>query len=150
MTTANSEYFIVYTLLAALMFWKGIVCQRSYTTVKNKQIAASQSKLLYSRVSQFCQLLLIFFFYLNFYPPLSSSLCALLSQSSCSVFTTFMKLSAQTQGLPGDVSWQPLPAPPADMYLFIEKNKITALWPAGPGMPACARSFSSGCFTMMK
>lgn len=44
MTTANSEYFIVYTLLAALMFWKGMVCQRSYTTVKQKQTALQHHK----------------------------------------------------------------------------------------------------------
>lgn len=39
------------------------------------------------------------------------------------------------------------------VHLFIEKNKITASWPAGPGRPACVRFvlfFSNGWFTMMK
>lgn len=44
----------------------------------------------------------------------------------------------------GNVCWQTLPAPPTDMYLFIEKNKTTALWPDGPGMPGCMSPFSNG------
>ncbi len=43
----------------------------------------------------------------------------------------------------GNVCWGTLPAPPTDMYLFIEENKTTALWPAGPGMPACVNPFST-------
>lgn len=34
--------------------------------------------------------------------------------------------------------------PPKDIYLFIEKNKTTALWPAGPGRPECMNLFPTG------
>lgn len=44
----------------------------------------------------------------------------------------------------GNVCWQTLPAPPADTYLFIEKNKTTALWPAGPGRFGCMNPFLTG------
>lgn len=89
-----------------------------------------------------------------------SSSCVLIPQFSFSVFVLFLFLPQQwwiyspALFLPMVASCikaavelrriclQNPHAPPTDMYLFIEKNKITVLWPAGLGMPDCL--FSEG------
>lgn len=120
-------------ITAAAMFWKGNRMPKQYTTVGQPE----------SRASPFCLFVLIFVSEPSSLPPslppptcvsvcYSANLPALSSPFLCNSQhkrRDFLGMSAGSLFL----------LTPSVVHLFIQKNKITASWPAGPGRPACVR-----------